>query len=165
MKITYKNLEYKDIPILTPIMKAAFDADTRMHTDLSEDGPRGYDTGELLERLLKRENADSKVILRDGQMIGEYTIIKGRDYFTLDMLFLNPQYESMGIGEIVWGDIERAYPEAAGWYVETPAYSTRNHHFYKKCGFKIMKENIDEKSTFLKIKGNGQFKRSAEEFE
>lgn len=152
--VTYRNLEYKDILMLTPIMKAAFDADTRMHTDLYEDGPWGYDTGELLEKLLKEENTVSRVILCGGQIIGEYTITKGRDYFTLDLLFLNPQYESKGIGAIVWRDIERAYPEAAGWYVETPAYSTRNHHFYKKCGFVLMKENIceDGEKSFVFVK-------------
>ena len=48
MILTYKILEQSDIPELTSIMKAAFDADTKMHTDLEEDGPNGYDNGELL---------------------------------------------------------------------------------------------------------------------
>ena len=37
MKLTYKILEQSDIPELTPIMKAAFDADTSMHTELEEE--------------------------------------------------------------------------------------------------------------------------------
>lgn len=48
MILTYKKLEQSDIPELTPIMKAAFDADTKLHTDVEEDGPNGYDNGELL---------------------------------------------------------------------------------------------------------------------
>lgn len=45
MILTYKTLEQRDISELTPIMKAAFDADTKMHTGLEEDGPNGYDNG------------------------------------------------------------------------------------------------------------------------
>ncbi len=58
MIISYEDLKTEDIPLLTPMMKAAFDEDTRMHTDLSEDGPWGYDTGELLAKLPKQRNAD-----------------------------------------------------------------------------------------------------------
>ena len=60
MILTYKKLEQGDILELTPIMKAAFDADTRMHTDLEEDGPNGYDNGELLLKLMKLENIIGK---------------------------------------------------------------------------------------------------------
>ena len=51
--LTYKTLEQQDIPELTLIMKAAFDADTKMHTELEEDGPNGYDNGELLQKLMR----------------------------------------------------------------------------------------------------------------
>lgn len=141
MEITYKDLEGKDIPSLTPIMKAAFDEDTRMHTELLADGPAGYDTGELLERLLKKENSISRVISCDGRVIGEYTIIKDGGSFTLDLFFLDPEYASRGIGTIVWNHIEQSYPEAGSWYLETPSYSTRNRHFYEKCGFRAVREN------------------------
>lgn len=144
MKLEYKNLEARDISSLTPIMKAAFDEDTRIHTDLSEGGPRGYDTGELLEKLLKDGNSISKVILCDGCIVGEYTIRKGEDAYTLDLLFIAPSHASKGIGAAVWENIEQENQEAMRWYVETPAYSVRNRRFYEKCGFKIIRENTYE---------------------
>lgn len=142
MKITYKNLTYEDIPMLTPIMKCAFDEDTKMHTNLSEDGPPGYGTGELLEKRLQLLNAVSKVIYADGQMIGEYTILCENDIFYLDMLFIDPQYASKGIGTMVWNDIEKEYKDAKIWILETPEYSIRNHHFYRKFGFQVIKEFV-----------------------
>jgi GNAT superfamily N-acetyltransferase len=144
MQIIYKNLEYKDIPILTPIMKAAFDEDTRMHTELLADGPPGYDTGKLLEKLLQTEDTVSKVILCDEQVIGEYTVSKKKDVLTLEMFFIDPKYSSQGIGFRIWKDIKQIYPEAIKWYVETPDYSIRNRHFYEKCGFKVIKEKVYE---------------------
>ena len=144
IKLTYKKLEKSDIPELTPIMKAAFDDDTRLHTDLEEDGPNGYDNGELLKKLMKLKNAESKVIYADDIMVGGYTIIKDKNIYTLDLLFINPVYASKGIGTMVWTDIEKEYNEAETWVLETPDYSKRNHHFYEKCGFKKFKEHSFE---------------------
>lgn len=135
-------MEEKDIEVLTPVMKAAFDTDTRMHTELAEDGPAGYDTGELLRRLLKLENAVSKVICADGRMIGEYTVRQSAETCTLEMFFIDPLYASRGIGTRVWMDMEREHGDGKTWLLETPDYSLRNHHFYEKCGFEKIGENI-----------------------
>ena len=107
MMISYKKLEKKDITALTPIMKAAFDEDTKLHTYLAEDGPKGYDTGELLENFLEMDQAESKIILCDGVVVGEYTIIKHKDIFTLDLIFIDPAYHGKGLGYMVWKDIEK----------------------------------------------------------
>ena len=154
MNLTYKTLEQSDISELTPIMKAAFDADTKMHTDLDEDGPNGYDNGELLKKLMRLENAESKVIYADSIMAGGYTVIKDKDIYTLDMLFIDPDCASKGIGTKVWKYIEKEYTEVKTWMLETPDYSKRNHHFYEKCGFKKIKEHSFENGgkSFVFIK-------------
>lgn len=141
-KITYKNLIESDIEELTPIMKASFDADTRMHTDLEEDGPSGYDNGKLLCFLMNLEDSESKVIYYNDEMIGEYTIIRKNDIYTLDMLFISPDYESKGLGTRVLNDIEKSYDGVKTWIVETPSYSKRNHYFYEKAGFRRIREKI-----------------------
>ena len=133
IKITYKRMEKNDIPELTSIMKAAFDVDTKMHTNLEEDGPNGYDNGGLLKKLMNLQNAVSEVIYVDDTMVGGYTIIKDKDIYTLDMLFVSPSCSSKGIGHKVWKDIEKTYTGAKTWLLETPDYSKRNHYFYEKC--------------------------------
>lgn len=147
IKLTYKKLEKSEIPELTLIMKAAFDADTKMHTDLKEGGPNGYDNGELLKRLMNLPKAESAVILADGIKVGGYTVTKDKDIYTLDILFIDPSYNSKGIGSMVWKDIENIHNEAKTWLVETPDYSKRNHHFYEKCGFKKIKEHSFEEGS------------------
>ena len=144
IKLTYKKLEESDIQKLTLIMKNAFDADTKMHTEIEEDGPAGYDSGELLLKLMRLKNAESNVIYVDGTMAGAYTITKDKDIFTLDMLFIEPSFASKGIGTMVWREIEQKYNEAKTWLVETPDYSKRNHHFYEKCGFEKLREHCCE---------------------
>ena len=154
MTLSYRRMEKKDIAELTKIMKDAFDEDTRMHTDLKEDGPNGYDDGRLLEKLLDLKNARSCVINDDGQMIGGYTVRINQDVSILEMLFIDPIYSSKGLGQQIWHDIEQCYPEVITWMLETPAYSKRNHHFYEKCGFKQMGERryTHDSVSFVYIK-------------
>lgn len=152
-KLSYKDLEEDDIELLTPIMKSAFDSDTKMHRDFEEDGPKGYDNGQLLKKLMQVKDSESKVIYLDSRIIGSYTIIKYGDIYKLEMFFINPDYGSQGIGTRVLKDIESSY-NGKTWLVETPDYSKRNHHFYEKCGFKKINEKIyeDGEKSFIFIK-------------
>lgn len=150
MEITYRDLAYQDIRVLTPIMKTSFDEDTRLHTRLLEDGPSGYDNGQLLERMLRRTDAVSRVILYDDKIIGGYTISMNQDVYTLEIIFIAVEYTAKGIGYRVWQDIENKWKDAKTWVLETPSYSIRNHNFYKKCGFKVLKErSYSEESKSL----------------
>lgn len=144
MGLTYRAMRSEDIKKLTPMMKAAFDEDTRMHTELLEDGPWGYDDGKLLQRMLEQERTDCQVILFEGKIIGAYSVIKNENMYILDLLFIKPELHSKGIGKSVWNDIEKHYSETTKWLVETPEYSKRNRHFYKKCGFKEVKKHTYE---------------------
>lgn len=131
-----------DYPALTRIMKAAFDEDTALHTDREEDGPRGYEDGSLIERLNERKNFETKKILYQGQIVGSFTVSRHAEReYTLEMLYLDPACRGLHLGTAVWNGIEQAYTEAVKWLLETPDYSTRNHHFYRnKCGFTFLRE-------------------------
>lgn len=137
--LRYEPIKEEDYQTLTAIMKAAFDDDTRMHTSLSEDGPRGYDDGSLIRRLCTSPNHASEKILFDGQVVGAYTVSFRKQSYTLELLFLNPQLKNQGLGYEAWTHIEAAYQDASEWRTETPAYSTRNRRFYvDKCGFRVL---------------------------
>lgn len=143
-KIAYEKIYPVDYEILTRIMTSAFNEDTSMHTDLKEDGPAGYNDGSLLKKLNEHENFESYKIIYQNNIIGAYTVeIMQNNEYTLEMLFIDPDYREKHLGAIVWKDIEEKYKDAKKWTVETPEYSKRNHHFYtKKCGFIFYRENI-----------------------
>ncbi len=50
MKINFKLLKEENIKDLTPIMKAAFDYDTKIHLGKEEGGPTGYNDGSFLRK-------------------------------------------------------------------------------------------------------------------
>ena len=45
-----------------------------------------------------------------------------------------------GIGSWILNEVEKQFPQIKRYYLETPDYSKRNHHFYEKNGFKLIKE-------------------------
>lgn len=145
-KIVYLKIYPVDYDILTKIMTSAFNEDTSMHTDLKEDGPRGYNDGSLIKWLNENKNFESYKIIYNNTIVGAYTVeIKANSEYNLEMLFIDPKYRKNHLGRIVWKDIEQKYIAAKRWTVETPDYSERNHHFYtKNCGFVFQRENICE---------------------
>ena len=59
--------------------------------------------------------------------------------YELDLLYINPDRHSRGIGQQVWRMIEEKYPETKVWETHTPYFEKRNIHFYvNKCGFHIV---------------------------
>lgn len=143
-KILYQSIYPSDYEILTKIMTSAFNEDTSIHTNMKEDGPTGYNDGRLIKLLNEHDNFESFKVLYEGNIIGAYTVgIKENNEYSLEMLYIDPNYRGHNLGTIVWKDIEQKYVCAKRWTVETPDYSTRNHHFYtEKCGFTFLKENI-----------------------
>lgn len=143
-KTIYLKIYPDDYEVLTKIMIAAFNEDTSMHTDLKEDGPRGYDDGSLIKRLNEQKNLASYKLVYNNSIIGMYTVeSKGNSEYSLEMLFIDPEYRQNHLGTIIWKDIEEKYVGAKKWTVETPDYSKRNHHFYtEKCGFKFNREKV-----------------------
>ncbi len=151
--IIYENILEEDYKVLTDIMTRAFDDDTRMHTNLQADGPRGYNDGSLLRKLNENIKYISRKIILDGVIVGGYTVEIAENHAELIMLFLDPEIKNMGIGLAVWNDIEKTFNKVERWIVETPSYSQRNISFYtKKCGFIFIEEKVygdEEKSVIM----------------
>jgi N-acetylglutamate synthase-like GNAT family acetyltransferase len=143
MKSDFPGLKFEettreDIPALTKIMTKAFDDDTLTYRGIEKGGPAGYDNGDFFRKWLFtfKETRGFKAVL-DGQIVGSIIVwIYPHGKNILGNIFVNPEYQSRGIGKALWNYIEKSYPEAKSWVLTTPEYSIRNHYFYEKtCGF------------------------------
>ncbi len=133
-------MRLEDVDALTPVMKAAFDEDTRRHTDLMEDGPEGYDDGRLLRGFLADPDAFCRTLWQGSRRIGALVYRKEGDVCVGDILFVDPSLHGFGFGRQAMAGLES---EAAGCRLirlETPDYSTRNHRFYEHCGYRRLDE-------------------------
>lgn len=139
----------KEIPILTIIMKEAFDEDSRIHLNGMTGGPDGYDDGRFLTKWFMDLHATPYTIYEDDLIIGAVNLwLNKNNYNFLGCLFIDVNKENLGYGFKVWKMIEEMYPDTICWRTETPIFSRRNHHFYiNKCGFKCVK--IDNPKDIL----------------
>ena len=100
--------------------------------------------GEIISRKTIDNSIDGGVAYRireDGRIAGGLVlrIDEKTQHNELELLFVNPEVHSRGIGYAAWQEVERLYPETKVWETCTPYFETRNIHFYvNKCGFHIV---------------------------
>ena len=100
--------------------------------------------GEIISRKTIAESIDNGVAYRireDGRIVGGLVlrIDKRTQRNELELLFVDPDVHSKGIGYAAWQEVEKLYPETKVWITSTPYFEKRNIHFYvNKCGFHIV---------------------------
>ena len=121
---------------------------TFKHGALIEFGERDDhidDDGEIISRktiegCIDNPNSETYRIVYEGKSVGGVIlkINKETNRNELDILFVNPDAHSLGIGYGAWQAVEALHPETEVWETCTPYFEKRNIHFYvNKCGFKI----------------------------
>ena len=85
-----------------------------------------------IEESLNNENAIALRINLDNNKVGGVVLKFEKDKKTgeLDLLFVNSDSHSKGIGTSTWMTIEKMYPEIELWITHTPYFEKRNIHFY-----------------------------------
>ena len=100
--------------------------------------------GEIISRAtiedsIDDENAEAYRILLNGEKVGGAVISVEGECGELELLFVNPEVHSKGIGYSAWCLIEQLHPEIKIWETHTPYFEKRNIHFYvNRCGFHIV---------------------------
>ena len=93
-----------------------------------------------IEQCIDRQDARTYRIVADGEKVGGMILRINREtqINELEILFVNPEAHSKGIGSGAWLAAEALYPETRIWKTCTPYFEKRNIHFYvNKCGFQI----------------------------
>ena len=92
-----------------------------------------------IEASIDGENAEAYRILLNGEKVGGAVISVKGECGELELLFVNPEVHSKGIGYSAWCLIEQLHPEVTVWETHTPYFEKRNIHFYvNRCGFHIV---------------------------
>lgn len=102
-----------------------------------------------INEMKKRiRNALVYKIVTDGKIIGDISIhIRDDGTYWIGCLEIIPEYQNMGIGSKAIKYIEKEYPYARIWALETPVQNRRNCYFYEKMGYL----KVDEKKQSEKI--------------
>ena len=133
--LDYTELDECALAELAPVMRAAFDDDSRLHGRGEKGGPPGYDDGTFLRRWGLDADSEAYVIRENGSAIGGFIVFRkpnGSNW--LGNIFVAPSHQNRGIGRAALAHIQDLFP-ARIWRLETPRWATRNHHFYEGSGF------------------------------
>ncbi len=98
------------------------------------------------EEIISRETIEQSIdsgeayrIMQAGNPVGGVIVCIKKDKGNLEILFVDPDVHSRGIGYAAWCQIEKMYPQVRTWETLTPYFETRNIHFYvNRCGFHIV---------------------------
>ncbi len=100
-----------------------------------------------IDENLKNSNSYAYEMIEDNEIVGGaiVTINEKTNHNHLDFLFVKVGVQSKGIGQAIWKEIEKLYPDTKIWETCTPYFDKRNIHFYvNRLGFHIV-EYFNEK--------------------
>lgn len=137
LTLSFQEMSETDIPGMTQVMKRAFDDDAQKHLGKESGGPPGYDDGEFFRTWLLpyKESVGYKIMDSDRLIGGIIVWILPEGHNILGTIFVDPEFQDIGVGQRTWEFIEETYPGTKSWRLGTPTWATKNHHFYEKCGF------------------------------
>lgn len=139
--LTISRALIEDGKILAHISTESFHRDSRIYLG-KELGPYGYNSEEW--QLDRMEKCDYYKILNNSDIVGGIYVTKVSDsHYTLERIFVHPEYQNRGIGTQVIGMVEETYPSVKKWTLDTPSWNPRTNHFYPKLGYiKIGEEDL-----------------------
>ena len=111
-----------------------------MRDDRMEEGEEVI-SRKTIERSMNGEHAETYRIVCDGKVVGGLILQIDRQHAKgeLEILFVNPEAHSKGIGQAAWKAVEAMHPEIRVWETITPYFEKRNIHFYvNRLGFHIV---------------------------
>ena len=111
-----------------------------MRDDRMEEGEEVI-SRKTIECSMNGEQAETYRIVCDGNVVGGLILQIDQQHAKgeLEMLFVNPEAHSKGIGQAAWKAVEAMHPEIRVWETITPYFEKRNIHFYvNRLGFHIV---------------------------
>ena len=88
-----------------------------------------------IDESLSKKGAVAHKAIVDGKMSGGAIVIidESTQHNHLDFLYVRCGIQSKGIGQKIWIEIEKLYPQTKVWETCTPYFEKRNVHFYINC--------------------------------
>ena len=122
--------------------------------------------GEIISRetiIQSIDNGEAFRIMSDGKSAGGAIVRVEQNRGDLEILFVDPDVHSKGIGYAAWCQIEKMYPNVKVWETLTPYFETRNIHFYvNRCGFHIVEFFNEHHRSTLEDEGKKEKEQSLE---
>ena len=133
-----KLLEKDKIKEYKKILQDAFQYSFESYTGCKEEQvlPESH-----IDECLYRSDCFAYMMVENNEILGGciVTINNDTNNNILDFMFVKVGIQSKGIGQKIWKEIEKQYPNTQTWETCTPYFDVRNIHFYvNKLKFHIV---------------------------
>ena len=132
----------EDVEQLVETCIRAFHADVEfLPPGTQPGGPPGYDSEDWNLDIMD-VGIYYKICL-DEKIVGGLILFDMHNYgrpagtWNLGRIWVDQRFQSQGIGEEAIRLMFEKHPEPTYWWLDTPDWATRNHHFYEKVGFTL----------------------------
>jgi GNAT superfamily N-acetyltransferase len=106
--------------------------------------PPGCDSLQWNTRRIE-ENEVYKIMV-ENVLVGGFIIFeKKKNDKVIGRVWIEPEYQNKGIGRMAFENLFTLSTVNTSWYLETPEWAVRNHHFYERLGFKKIGETEFDK--------------------
>lgn len=103
----------------------------------------------------RKENIHSLVAKMDNKIVGYCRIITYNDYDQLQMIYILPAYQHMGIGSALWDKAKADIIKNSKVIVQVATYNTKAISFYKKLGFSDNGKRWTDPKLIMPISSKG----------
>ncbi len=128
-------LKNQDVAIFKKDMQEAFqESALREFNDLDVEILPEKD----IDKSLSTKGSVAYKAIVDGKIVGGAIVVIDEltQHNHLDFLYVKVGTQSKGVGQMIWDEIERLYPQTNIWETCTPYFEKRNVHFYiNRLGF------------------------------
>ena len=148
MNVSLEKVKMEDITEINRIQKLAFQESHDKYIFCPAYDATDDDIAAFLE------NSDAYKIMDSETIIGSIFICKIKEHeYDLNTITIHPEYQNKGLGNQAIFLVEKLYPNALTWTLQTPAADERNCHLYEKYGYQEDgREEINEFLTLIQYK-------------
>lgn len=102
------------------------------------------------ERIANLPKDHKQVVAKYGDLIvAVSTMIRGEEFNKLKTIYVLPEFQGKGIGNMLWNEVKKFCDPAKDIIVQVATYNQNAINFYKKLGFvDTGKRWLDEKFKF-----------------
>lgn len=131
--------EENQIKTIVDISVRAFETDVNVG-GAKGDCPPGYDSVEWHKQMAQEGHLYQAMIGKD--IVGAAVIFldETKNSVYIGRIFIDSVYHRKGYGIRLMECIEKNYPFAAEFDLDTPSWNVRTNAFYEKLGYQIIKE-------------------------
>ena len=140
MNLRFVKAGTSDALTLTGISKRSFNSDAPIGGPTSG-GPPGYMSVPFHTKMARQGHLYK--LTEEGLIVGGAILFLKNDILNVGRIFVAPEHFRKGYGIFMMQEIEKMFPEAKEFTLDTPVWNARTNTFYLKLGYKEIKRDKD----------------------